>query len=82
MPDGAHNYAYESSQADESVAADFVYSPMLLPQSARAGRSDVRWLQSVSSDVTKPSKFIAFGAMDVTRPYEFDWFGAMDAAQP
>jgi hypothetical protein len=30
-------------------------------------------------DVTKPYKFIWFGAMDVTKPYEFIGFGAMDA---
>ncbi len=27
-------------------------------------------------DVTKPYKFIRFGAMDVTKPYEFIGFGA------
>ena len=27
-------------------------------------------------DVTKPYKFIGFGAMDVTEPYKFIWFGA------
>ena len=30
-------------------------------------------------DVTKPYKFIRFGAMDVTKPYKFIGFGAMDA---
>ena len=29
-------------------------------------------------DVTKPYKFIGFGAKYVTKPYEFIWFGAMD----
>ncbi len=29
-------------------------------------------------DVTKPYKFIGFGATDVTKPYEFTGFGAMD----
>jgi len=29
-------------------------------------------------DVTKPFKFIGFGAMDVTKPYTFIGFGAMD----
>ncbi len=28
-------------------------------------------------DVTKPYKFIGFGAMDVTKPYECIGFGAM-----
>ena len=27
-------------------------------------------------DVTKPYKFIGFGAMDVTKPYKFVGFGA------
>jgi hypothetical protein len=27
-------------------------------------------------DVTKPYKFIGFGAMDVTKPYKLIWFGA------
>ncbi len=29
-------------------------------------------------DVTKPYKFIGFGAMDVTKPYKFIGFGAME----
>ncbi len=29
-------------------------------------------------DVTKPYKFIGFGALDVTKPYEFIGLGAMD----
>ena len=29
-------------------------------------------------DVTKPYKFMGFGAMDVTKPYKFIGFGAMD----
>ncbi len=33
-------------------------------------------------DVTKPYKFIGFGAMDVTKSYEFIWFGAMDVTKP
>jgi hypothetical protein len=33
-------------------------------------------------DVTKPYKFIGFGAMDVTKPYKFVWFGAMDVTKP
>ena len=33
-------------------------------------------------DVTKPYKFIGFGAMDVTKPYKFIWFGAMDVTKP
>ncbi len=28
-------------------------------------------------DVTKPYKFIGFGAMDVTKPYEFIGFGPL-----
>ncbi len=34
----------------------------------------------VAMDVTKPYKFIGFGAMDVTEPYKFIGFGAMDVA--
>ncbi len=30
-------------------------------------------------DVTKPYKFIGFGAIDVTKPYKFIGFGAIDA---
>ena len=33
-------------------------------------------------DVTKPYKFIGFGAMDITKPYEFIGFGAMDVTKP
>ena len=33
-------------------------------------------------DVTKPYKFIGFGARYVTKPYEFIWFGAMDVTKP
>ncbi len=33
-------------------------------------------------DVTKPYKFIRFGAMDATKPYKFIGFGAMDATKP
>jgi hypothetical protein len=33
-------------------------------------------------DVTKPYKFIGFGAMDVTRPCEFIGFGAMNDTKP
>ena len=33
-------------------------------------------------DVTKPYKFIGFGAMDVTKPYKFIGFGAMDVTKP
>jgi hypothetical protein len=33
-------------------------------------------------DVTKPHKFIGFGAMDVTKPYKFIGFGAMDGTKP
>ena len=29
-------------------------------------------------DVTKPYKFIGFGAMDVTKPYKFIGFGALE----
>ncbi len=29
-------------------------------------------------DVTKPYRFIGFGAMAVTKPYKFTGFGAMD----
>ena len=32
--------------------------------------------------VTKPYKFIAFGAMDVTKPYKLIGFGAMDVTRP
>ncbi len=33
-------------------------------------------------DVTKPCRFIGFGARCVTKPYEFIWFGAMDVTNP
>ncbi len=33
-------------------------------------------------DVTKPYKFIRFGAMDVTKPYKFIGLGAMDVTKP
>ncbi len=33
-------------------------------------------------DVTKPYKFIGFGARGVTKPYELIGFGAMDATEP
>ncbi len=33
-------------------------------------------------DVTKPYKFIRFGAMDATKPYEFIGFGANDPRMP
>ena len=33
-------------------------------------------------DVTKPYKFIGFGAMDVTKPYKLIRFGAMDVTEP
>jgi hypothetical protein len=33
-------------------------------------------------DVTKPYKFIGFGAMAVTKPYEFIGLGAMDVTNP
>jgi hypothetical protein len=31
-------------------------------------------------DVSKPCKFIGFGAMDVSKPSKFIGFGAMDVA--
>ena len=34
--------------------------------------------KAAGTDVTKPYKFIGFGAMDVTKPYKFIGFGAMD----
>ena len=33
-------------------------------------------------DVTKPYKFIGFGAIDVTKPYKFIGFGAIDVTKP
>jgi hypothetical protein len=33
-------------------------------------------------DVTKPYKFLRFGAMDVTKPYKFIRFVAMDVIKP
>ena len=33
-------------------------------------------------DVTKPYKFIGFGAMDVTKSYKCIGFGAMDVTKP
>ena len=33
-------------------------------------------------EVTKPYKFIGFGAMDVTKPYAFIRFGTMDVTKP
>ncbi len=33
-------------------------------------------------DVTKPYKFIGFGALDVTKPYKFIRFGALDVTKP
>ncbi len=33
-------------------------------------------------DVTKPYRFIGFGAMDITKPYRFIGFGAMDVTKP
>ncbi len=33
-------------------------------------------------DVTKPYRFIRFGAMDVTRSYKFNKIGAMDVTKP
>ena len=33
-------------------------------------------------EVTKPYKFIGFGAMEVTKPYEFIGFGAMEVTKP
>ncbi len=33
-------------------------------------------------DVTKPYKFIGFGAMDVTKPYKFIGFGALYVTKP
>ena len=40
-------------------------------------------LQSdMAIDVTKPYKFICFGAMGATKPYKFIRFGAMDATKP
>ncbi len=32
-------------------------------------------------EVTKPYKFIGFGAMEVTKPYKFIRFGAAKAAE-
>ncbi len=39
-------------------------------------------LKGTMPDVTKPYKFIGFGAMDVTKPYKFAGFGAMDVTKP
>ncbi len=33
-------------------------------------------------DVTKPFKFIGFGAIDVTKPYKLIGFGVMDITKP
>ncbi len=33
-------------------------------------------------EVTKPYKFIGFGAMEVTKPYKFIGFGVMEATLP
>jgi hypothetical protein len=33
-------------------------------------------------EVTKPYKFIGFGAMEVTKPYEPIGFGAMEVTKP
>ncbi len=33
-------------------------------------------------EVTKPYKFIGFGAMEVTKPYKFIGFGAMEVTKP
>ncbi len=32
--------------------------------------------------VSKPYKFIEFGAMDVSKPYKFIGFGALDVTKP
>ncbi len=37
---------------------------------------------SEARDVTKPNKFIGFGATDVTKPYKFIRFVARDATKP
>ena len=33
-------------------------------------------------DVTKPYKFIGFGAMEGTKPYKFKGFGAIEVTKP
>jgi hypothetical protein len=33
-------------------------------------------------DITKPYKFIGFGAIDITKPYKFIRFGAIDITKP
>ncbi len=37
---------------------------------------------SLGLEVTKPYKFIVFGAMEVTKPYKFTGFGVMEVTKP
>ncbi len=54
-----------------------------LPAGSRARRhSWVHPAPACTMDVTKPYKFIGFGAIDATKPYEFIGFGAMDVSKP
>ena len=41
-----------------------------------------KFIRFGAMDVTKPYKSIRFGAMDVTKPYKFIGFGAMDVTKP
>ncbi len=41
-----------------------------------------RFLRFGAMDVTKPYRFLRFGAMDVTKPYRFIGFGAMEVTKP
>ncbi len=45
------------------------------------GQDPVAW-DGAGNRVTKPYKFIGFGASDVTKPYKFTGFGASDVTKP
>jgi hypothetical protein len=56
-----------------------------MPKLARAEptkQAKAETMLTLSAAVTKPYKFIGFGAMEVTKPYKSTGFGAMEVTKP
>jgi hypothetical protein len=64
-------------EARKEASATRACEPHCSDRSTREGRR-----KGMGMDVTKPYKFIGFGAMEVTKPYKSIGVGAMDVTKP
>ncbi len=60
----------------------YVQPEVVHPRFWRVGSALITRAPQRVPGITKPYKFIGFGAMDITKPYKFIGFGAMDITKP